>query len=144
MVIGKTIHNKLRKRLLMESGLTLQKTQEIGRLFESTEQQNKEISNVKPTQHDQVEDRPEHVNKIAQHKYKSYHKKDNRTSQFSQNQTQKKTYNKQTECGRCGMNNHTSNECRRSKDRTCKKCGIKGHFAKMCRTKIKTDPKYPL
>ncbi|XP_057310486.1 uncharacterized protein K02A2.6-like [Hydractinia symbiolongicarpus] len=134
MVIAKTSNIKFRKRLLMETDLNLQKTQDLGRLFESAEHQNKEIANGKQTQHDTEEESSEQINKL--HGRRPPHRSHRKHNAPPHRNNPTKSFNK-PECGRCGMKNHKSHECRRSRDKTCNKCGIKGHFAKMCRTKNK-------
>ncbi|XP_057305378.1 uncharacterized protein K02A2.6-like [Hydractinia symbiolongicarpus] len=155
MVIAKTSNIKFRKRLLMETDLNLQKTQDLGRLFESAEHQNKEIANGKQTtitsrkrgiviyftryisdavKHDTEEESSEQINKL--HGRRPPHRSHRKHNAPPHRNNPTKSFNK-PECGRCGMKNHKSHECRRSRDKTCNKCGIKGHFAKMCRTKNK-------
>ena len=48
--------------------------------------------------------------------------------------SQRNTQQRQ-QCGRCGMKNHKSKDCRVTKGKKFMKCGIMGHFAKYCKTK---------
>ena len=156
MVIAKTNSTKLRKRLLIESNLTLQKTQDISRLLESAEHQSKLISEKAEGQ--STTDTHESINKIDGHRNprKFQNRQNHVQPQYRRDKPQYRRDNKYTpqqhaphnnqgqqakfnQCGRCGMKNHTSAECRRSRDKICQKCGIKGHFATMCRTKPKHE-----
>ncbi|XP_065064039.1 uncharacterized protein K02A2.6-like [Rhopilema esculentum] len=71
------------------------------------------------------------LNKIRPNKYQHKGRQANRNQKYTQQREQ---------CGRCGMKNHNSKDCRVTKGRKCMKCGIMGHFAKCCKTK---NPKKP-
>ena len=73
------------------------------------------------------------LNKIRSNKFQ--HKSKQGMNIGSQRNTQQRQ-----QCGRCGMKNHKSKDCRVTKGKKCMKCGIIGHFAKYCKTK---NPKKP-
>ena len=127
-VIAKCKSSKLRKRLLQEPDLTLETVLRIGKLMEQSDHQTKQIEqqNGAGISAETKLDSFSELNRLKSDKWQ--HKR----KQFS---TGKPRYNQHKQCGRCGMNNHTSNNCRITKGKKCMKCGILGHFAKCCKTK---------
>ena len=103
---------KVQERLLRETALTLQKTDEICRASESTALQMKEVS-----QGDTVST----VNF-------------NRKSRRPRGQVAETSNGvKKTTCGNCGRS-HEADHCI-ARGKTCNECGKMNHFASMCRSK---------
>lgn len=125
-VIAKCKLSKLRKRLLQEPDLTLDKVLTIGKLMEQSDHQTKKIEqqNAAGSLAEGVKESFSDLNKIRPNKYQ------NKGKQRDQRNTQQRQ-----KCGRCGMRNHKSQDCRVTKWKKCMKCGIMGHFAKYCKTK---------
>ena len=133
--------SKLRKRLLTEVNLTLDKTLTIARAMEQSYSQNKAIEghgatggeevnrmNQRGTQNQKSSFNRRNYNNNS--KGKNYQRKPNSEGSDKGSPAEKKF-----ECGKCGMTNHTSRFCKVAADKTCSKCGYKGHLAKKCRTK---------
>ena len=129
-VIAKCRSSKLRKRLLQEPDLILDKVLTIGKLMEQSDHQTKKIEqqNSARSLTDKMKESFSDLNKVRPSKYqhKSKQARNTRDHNCSQQRQQ---------CGRCGMNNHKSKDCRVTKGKKCMKCGIVGHFAKYCKTK---------
>ena len=127
-VIAKCKSSKLRKRLLQEPDLTLEKVLRIGKLMEQSDHQTRQIEqqNGAGASADTKMDSFSELNKIKSDKWqhKSKHTSSGRPR-----------HSQHRQCGRCGMKNHTSNNCRITKGKKCMKCGILGHFAKYCKTR---------
>ncbi|CAC5385599.1 Cilia- and flagella-associated protein 70 [Mytilus coruscus] len=115
-VIDMCYSTKLRRRLLREKDLTLEKVQDIARASEAADQHSAQFEEV-------------HVNRVqvkrdfnaARHQRHDYHSK-----------------RKDIECHRCGCTGHIARECTVAMDKTCHKCGKMGHFAKKCKSKKST------
>lgn len=112
--------NKVRERLLRESKLTSQKTDEICRASESTAAQMKEVG------------RTESVSAVG------FNNKPGRqrVNQWDNNNTEQ-TATK--ECGNCGRK-HEPDKCR-ARGKTCNECGKRNHFAAMCRSRKRQNSK---
>ncbi|CAC5405611.1 unnamed protein product [Mytilus coruscus] len=112
-VIDMCYSTKLRRRLLREKDLTLEKVQDIARASEAADQHSAQFEEV-------------HINRVqvkrdfnaARHQRHDYHSK-----------------RKDIECHRCGRTGHIARECTVAMDKTCHKCGKMGHFAKKCKSK---------
>ena len=128
-VIAKCKSSKLRKRLLQEPDLTLEKVLRIGKLMEQSDHQTRQIeqNNGIGVSAETKQDSFSELNRIKSDKWQHKGK---------HNSNSKPKYNHTRQCGRCGMKNHTSNNCRITKGKQCMKCGIMGHFAKFCKTKL--------
>ena len=115
------VFNKLRERLLRETKLTLDKTDEICRASEST------IAQMKL-----VEQPSGQINAVT-----SQSKKPEVPWRRKRHGDKHAT----TECGRCGtLHDQTKRERCPAYGKTCLKCGKVSHFASKCRSK-KRDPK---
>ena len=136
-VISSCSSSKLRKRLLTEPNLTLEKVTQISQAMESAAHHSKQIEEsqtLKPERED--------LNKVKHYSRKYVPRKPqqsyNSRQQHSHKQQQYQRDHKQSPsviiCSRCGAKGHTGPECRRSKGKTCTKCHKQGHFASMCRT----------
>ena len=119
---------KLRKRLLGEPALTLDKAIEIARTQESAIHQTKEIENGTAPSSEPHTDNVNHIKRRSDYKPKN----SNFKSQGNRDRERRKS------CTRCGATGHTGPECRRSRGKTCSKCGKEGHFATVCFTKPQT------
>ncbi len=130
-VIAKCKSSKLRKRLLQEPDLTLNKVITIGKLMEQSDHQAKKIEQQNCAgSSDAMKESFSDLNKM---KSRNFQHKGRQTGPKAQNYTPRKQ-----QCGRCGSKNHQSRECKVTKGKKCMKCGILGHFAKYCKTKTVT------
>ena len=100
--------NKIRKRLLRESSLTLKKTDEICRASESSSAQMKEVGESDTVSVLNSGQKVERMDAITQ-----------RTSQFKR-------------CGNCGRSHEIGNCAARGK--VCNKCGKLNYFSAVCRS----------
>lgn len=152
-VIGKCHSRELRKKLLQEKTLTLDKVLEIARALEASNQQAQVIEN-KAHHNNQA-----HVNKVAY--VKTSHKQwqtgnnsksqgrsetkqfastankmhANHPSQHSQHNKRKEQHMVRT-CFRCGATGHHPNDRTKcpASGKQCNNCKRLGHFSKMCKT----------
>lgn len=111
--------NKVRERLLRETKLTLNKTDEICRASESMLAQMKVVGNTGV---------PVPVNAVGQGK------------KFQPSQQKKGKYAIPKECGNCGKEHDaTKKELCPAHGKACRKCGKLNHFAAKCRSKKKDN-----
>ena len=110
--------NKVRERLLRESNLTLQKTDEICRASESMAAQMKEVDQTDPVSAVSWKNTP----------YRRVNKRDNNSTEQMATK----------ECGNCGRK-HDPDKCR-ARGKTCNECEKRNHFAVVCRSKKRTNP----
>jgi len=129
-VIEKCSSSKLRKRLLKEQDLTLDKLLEIALIIESADRQADHYKNQ---------------NDIASHNHDSDDDEVNRLQsmqrKFQKSRISAPPYNSNnnnTICYRCGSKNHLANKCENAKGKTCHKCGKVGHFSNVCKSSQST------
>ena len=127
--IEKTDNSKLRRRLLTEDALTLQKLLQIASNSEVAEIQASAIENTNQN---------EYMNKAQHEKYNNRNSRTNTQRQYEPDTT-RKSYSSYT-CYGCGNNGHpfASQECPASGKR-CGHCGNINHFEKMCRIKKRAE-----
>ena len=104
-VIAACSSSKLRKRLLVEPELTLQKCITIGQTLESAHHHTKEIESTSS----KGANDEQYLNFLKWQNQKAGNARKGGKSKIS--------------CGRCGAKGHFSSECRRSKNHICSKCG---------------------
>ncbi|CAC5396187.1 unnamed protein product [Mytilus coruscus] len=112
-VIDMCYSTKLRRRLLREKDLTLEKVQDIARESEAADQHSAQFEEV-------------HINRVQV-------KRDFNAARYQRHDYHSKR--KDIECHRCGRTGHIARECTVAMDKTCHKCGKMGHFAKKCKSK---------
>ena len=148
--------SKFRKKLLIETGLTLAKVIQLGKITEAANHQSEQMESSKSDSATGGET----INKIGQqpsyhqrHQYGSHNQNRHNFQRQNRNNFNRNTFNQnnkhqqqrnfpprsKTMCGRCGAMGHSSTECQRSKDKTCNTCGKLGHFQKMCKSMKRTD-----
>ena len=125
-VIEKCRSSALRRRLLREKDLTLEKTLELGRTLEMSEQQAEKIE-------EQSEDKT--VSKIHTSSHQKKLSQQRQVPRMPKYQNKTRQIRNNEICYRCGQKGHYSKQCLVTRGKTCKKCGKSGHFAKMCKTK---------
>ncbi|MCG7869746.1 MAG: hypothetical protein JAY74_25675 [Candidatus Thiodiazotropha taylori] len=149
----------LRKKLLSESELTLEKVRTVSRTFELSSSHAKKIAEDNQSQ--SLDTRSGEINRLNGVKRKqpgprkaNGHDVASGTQRQSGNpsgrtnssgrlntgqaKTPWKRYSRATaECYRCGGKSHYGRECQRAKNVICRDCGRRGHFARMCKTKVK-------
>uniref|UniRef100_A0A7M5XNH5 Endonuclease n=1 Tax=Clytia hemisphaerica TaxID=252671 RepID=A0A7M5XNH5_9CNID len=131
-VIGGCNSKKLRKRLLKEHNLSLDKLLEIALVLETADHQSVKYDTGKPHQHNKpVEeesddaDDGDNVNRIS----------DRRPPRYPKSRISKTPHTtRKITCYRCGSD-HLASECRIAKDKTCFNCGKKGHLKTVCQSK---------
>jgi len=126
--------NKLRKRLLSDQNLTLNKCIEIARTLESATQQSEEIQTTTDQQSSS-----EFTNQIHKRRAPRNHHHRPKDQNSYDNQYRSKPDRQSKSCSRCGASGHEGSECRRSKGKICSRCGKEGHFQSVCRTKIPSN-----
>ena len=145
-VIATCNSTKLRRKLLTESDLTLEKVLQIGQSMEqaqhrlSTIEQKSTPSTSETSNQEELNVLPYHRRSPPKKPFQKNHRKQNQNFDHgnTHQQGQKQhTSNNQIKCSRCGAKGHRGNECRRTKNRTCSKCNKVGHFKRMCRSKEK-------
>ena len=142
-VIASCTSSKLRRKLLSETTLTLEKCLELGIAMENASRHAKEIEADLPKQ--TAEHETQETNFIKERKTSHRYQPSTRKPQQFPQRYNKPNYqgtqvkpsyqNTQKKCGRCAASGHLSYECRRSRGKICGKCGKKGHFQQACRTK---------
>ena len=145
-VIATYNSTKLRRKLMTESDLTLEKVLQIG---QSMKQAQHHLSSIeqKSTPSTSETSNQEELNVLRYHRHslpkKPFQKNNQKKNQNSDHRNthqrgqKQHTSNNQTECSCCGAKGHKGNECRRSKNRTCCRCNKVGHYERMCRSKEK-------
>ncbi|RDH88672.1 MAG: hypothetical protein DIZ79_14650, partial [endosymbiont of Lamellibrachia luymesi] len=122
-VIDRCRSDSLRTKLLAAGkDLTLNRAIEIAQTRESSERQAKDMA--RGTANNTVYAA---FNRSARIPFETHTRKPvNRHSNTQQ---------RHDRCTRCGLQGHTSDECKCTRDKECHKCGVRGHFAVMCRSK---------
>ena len=148
--------NELRKKLLSESELTLDKIRTVSRTFELSSSHAKkmaednqtldtksgEINRLNGARRKQPGPRISNGNGATsgnQRQMGQYADRSNNSgySKASQGKTGKRHARATAECYRCGGKGHYGRECQRAKNVICRDCGRRGHFARMCKTQVK-------
>ena len=135
-VIEKCTSNLLRKKLLTVKDLKLSKVHDIAQALESSEFQAAAMTKAEDTVN-AVQNRPKPKDarpktRNSRQPQDSRHVPDARQAQSSR---YRKQNSRQEQCGKCGMTNHSTEDCKCSKNIRCYKCNRIGHFASMCRSK---------
>jgi hypothetical protein len=132
-VVEACTNNTLRKKLLMETDLKLDKVLKLANALEASERQAPSfVHQAQPEVTNAVQSHRSHRN--ARPKQFKMHN----TSSKPQSTTQAKGTSQTrgtAPCGKCGMNNHKTEDCRCSRNVRCFKCKRMGHFASVCRNK---------
>ena len=139
-VIATCNSTKLRRKLLTESDLTLEKVLQIGQSMEQAQHHLSTIEQKSTSNQEELNVLPYHRRSPPKKPFQKNHQKQNQNFDHrnTHQQGQKQhTSNNQVECSRCGTKGHRGNACRRSKNRTYSKCNKVGHFKRMCRSKEK-------
>ena len=142
-VVDKCKSQSLRKKLLAEKDLTLQKTLEIAQAKEASELQAAQIaeddkafaikSNQTYSHHRKV--MTPNNNRLGS----TPHSAKSRSTPHNGPPRPPQTLNRQRQgsditCSRCGLKGHAGHQCRCTQNKTCYSCGKVGHFASMCRS----------
>jgi len=134
---------KLRKRLLTEPDMTLDRIVEISRARESAQEHAKQIEETSEGSFPQTVNR---MDRMAQNRSNNHNRPNNRHHQNhsdnrhhqnrsdNRHQTNKQFPTSPLICSRCGAQGHKGGDCRRSKNAKCNNCSKIGHFQKMCRS----------
>ena len=144
---------ELRKKLLSESELTLEKIRTVSRTFELSSSQAKkmaednqtldtksgEINRLNGARRKQPRTRNSNGNdamsgnqrRMGHHSDRSNH---SGNSKASQGKAGKRHTLATPECYRCGGKGHYGRECQCAKNVICRDCGRRGHFARMYKT----------
>ena len=136
---------ELRKKLLSEANLTLDRVRTISRTFELSSSHAKQMAedNQSPEQKQFGE-----INKLNGARRKQYgprhdtvqatptgnQRHSGNHSSHSRGRSKKRFPRATAECYRCGGKGHYGRECQRAKNVVCRDCGRRGHFARMCKT----------
>ena len=157
-VIEKTNSSSLRRKLLMEDHLTLEKVLKISAVMESTEQQVKEIEASGSSEincvnsmykNSGVKERRNFNPKYMSPNKPKYSESSNTRSQVSRQDsskykpfTDKNTRGQNLHCYGCGSSSHIFNdESCPAKGRSCNFCGILNHFESQCSRKQSSERK---
>ncbi|MCG7879290.1 MAG: RNase H-like domain-containing protein, partial [Candidatus Thiodiazotropha endolucinida] len=142
---------ELRKKLLSEQTLTLERVRTISRTFELSSSHAKQMSENNKTSDDnsveinrlqgarrkQAWSRPGNGNAASRSQRQTGSRSDTRSDTTNPGKQGRRFTKATAECYRCGGKGHYGRECQRAKDVVCRDCGHKGHFARMCKSKVK-------
>lgn len=124
-VIEKCESGKLRKTLLKDLELTLDKILSTAHLYESISHQSEQFERTKKNDHiDISEADDDYCNKLN---YKM------RKSNIAIPQKSSNNSNSNI-CYRCGSNKHLAHQCEVAMGKTCNTCGKLNHFSNVCRS----------
>lgn len=123
--------NDVKRRLLREYNLTLDKCLDICRAAEAMERQAKEL--VEKTHASSNETTVNQVQKKKFHKKKSL-AGSLPTQSKHPNSKERHSGGELRKCNYCGYNLHPRNKCP-ARNSDCHSCGVKGHFSRVCRKK---------
>lgn len=141
-IIDQCRSTELRKKLLAEANLTLDKAQTIARTFELSESHAKQMETNGNGQ--AAGSSNQEVNKLRKQpkyrgnrrQYQHDHTTGNGSNQGTPPTPRQGRFTRTTAvCYRCGDKGHYGKSCVKTKGVTCRKCGRKNHYAKMCQTK---------
>ena len=126
-IIEKCYSNKLRKGLLSEPDLSLNKLIQIAQAMEAANRQVKQyqdsaVLRAKSHGSDSEQEVGELLNSLS---FNTHGKKIIKSGITS----------KQRICYCCGSKNHYANMCEVTKGKCCNTCGCPGHFSNVCRAK---------
>ena len=142
-VIEKCYSKKLRKRLLKERDLTLDKLLEISLIIESADRQAIHYEDSAQHHHHHIQSQLCHdsdedeINKLSHISYKK--KLTLPKSSIALPPAHAHTKSSQ-QCYRCGSKTHLANKCDITKGKTCHNCGKSGHFKNVCQSKSQALP----
>ncbi|XP_057312279.1 uncharacterized protein K02A2.6-like [Hydractinia symbiolongicarpus] len=133
-IIEKCNSNKLRKRILREPDLTLEKLLSLARISEVTSHQAKQYESSAQAATSLTLDSKYSDSDGEETQNNNYISRTTRTF----NKPLKSGINrKNQQCYRCGSSTHLANKCEITQGKKCNKCGKIGHFSKVCLTQSK-------